>query len=99
MDTHFSADLDFPHIQGAGRCAIQIRRRFAQVGKASPSASRARRPEVGVVLLPLRLFPGISLAWAGLAKLADPHFFSPELPVIDPRPARPERPQQPELLY
>jgi thiosulfate dehydrogenase [quinone] large subunit len=33
-----------------------------------------------VALLPLRLFLGFSFAWAGLAKLADPHFFSPNYP-------------------
>jgi thiosulfate dehydrogenase (quinone) large subunit len=33
-----------------------------------------------VVLLPLRLFLAISFSWAGLAKLADPHFFSSNYP-------------------
>jgi thiosulfate dehydrogenase [quinone] large subunit len=33
-----------------------------------------------VALLPLRLFLGASFAWAGLAKLADPHFFSRNYP-------------------
>jgi thiosulfate dehydrogenase [quinone] large subunit len=33
-----------------------------------------------VALLPLRLFLGVTFVWAGLAKLADPHFFSPNYP-------------------
>jgi thiosulfate dehydrogenase [quinone] large subunit len=33
-----------------------------------------------VAVLPVRLFLGVSFTWAGLAKLADPHFLSPHYP-------------------
>src|SRR3954465_2487549 len=35
----------------------------------------------GVVLLPLRLFLGITFTFAGLQKLADPHFFDASRPT------------------
>jgi thiosulfate dehydrogenase [quinone] large subunit len=42
-------------------------------------AAALRRP--GVVLLPLRLFLGLTFTFAGLQKLADPHFFEASRPT------------------
>ena len=57
---------------------------------------RAALSRPGVVLLPLRLFLGLTFTFAGLQKLADPHFFEASRPTsiqaqLAPVPRRPAR--------